>query len=34
MVFSGIEVRAINLRCVSSIDIDALQLQPFDGASR
>jgi len=25
---------AVNLRCVPAIDLDALQLQPFDGASR
>jgi hypothetical protein len=28
----GSEVRAINLRCVPSIDLDALELQHYDGA--
>ncbi|RVT91308.1 GFA family protein [Sphingomonas crocodyli] len=30
---NGSEVRAINLRCVPTIDIDALELQKVDGAS-
>ncbi len=29
----GSEVRAVNLRCVPGIDIDALELQKYDGAS-
>jgi len=28
----GSEVRAVNLRCVPSIDLDALELQHYDGA--
>ncbi|UYO92388.1 GFA family protein [Pollutimonas sp. M17] len=28
----GSEVRAINLRCVPAIDLDALELQHYDGA--
>ncbi|HWK69918.1 MAG TPA: GFA family protein [Burkholderiaceae bacterium] len=28
----GSEVRAINLRCVPAIDLDALKLQHYDGA--
>ncbi len=30
----GVEVRAINLRCVTGLDLDALTIQPVDGASR
>ncbi|QNA85187.1 GFA family protein [Sphingomonas sp. So64.6b] len=30
----GVETRAINLRCVPSIDLDALTIQKVDGASR
>jgi len=30
---SGAETRAINLRCVPSIDLEQLELQKFDGAS-
>lgn len=29
----GGAVRAVNLRCVPEVDLDALQLQRFDGAS-
>jgi hypothetical protein len=29
----GAETRAINLRCVPEADLDALELQKFDGAS-
>ncbi len=29
----GSEVRAVNLRCVPGIDLDALELQKYDGAS-
>lgn len=29
----GAETRAINLRCVPDADLDALELQKFDGAS-
>ncbi|TZG27800.1 GFA family protein [Sphingomonas montanisoli] len=28
----GSEMRAINLRCVPSVDLDALELQKYDGA--
>lgn len=31
--FNGAKMRAINLRCVPSIDIDALELVKIDGAS-
>lgn len=30
---NGVKMRAINLRCVPEIDIDALELQKVDGAS-
>lgn len=30
----GSAVRAVNLRCVPSIDLDGLELQHFDGASK
>lgn len=30
----GSPVRAVNLRCVPSIDLDSLTVQSFDGASR
>lgn len=30
---AGAAVRAINLRCVPDVDLEALQLQRFDGAS-
>jgi len=30
----GTETRAINLRCVPSIELETLKVQPFDGASR
>lgn len=30
----GSAVRAVNLRCVPSIDLDALNLEQFDGAKR
>ena len=30
----GKETRAVNLRCVPSIDLDALKIQKVDGASR
>jgi hypothetical protein len=29
----GTEMRAINLRCVPDVDLDALAIQKFDGAS-
>jgi hypothetical protein len=29
----GSQVRAVNLRCVPSVDLDGLALQKFDGAS-
>lgn len=29
----GSDVRAINLRCVPGIELEKLELQPFDGAS-
>ena len=30
---NGAQIRAINLRCVPTIDLDALELQKVDGAS-
>ncbi len=30
----GTETCAINLRCVPAVDLDALELQRFDGAGR
>lgn len=30
----GTSMRAVNLRCVPSVDLDSLALQKFDGASR
>lgn len=30
----GSPVRAVNLRCVPSVDLDALDLQRYDGASK
>jgi hypothetical protein len=30
----GSEMRAINLRCVPGVDIEALELQHYDGASK
>ncbi|MGE4430803.1 MAG: GFA family protein [Sphingobium sp.] len=30
----GVETRAINLRCVPGADLDALEIQKVDGASR
>jgi hypothetical protein len=30
----GSEMRAINLRCVPSVNLEALELQRFDGASK
>jgi hypothetical protein len=30
----GSSVRAVNLRCVPSLDVDGLKLQHFDGASK
>ncbi|NYT35436.1 GFA family protein [Allopusillimonas soli] len=29
----GAPMRAVNLRCVPSIDLDTLEIKPFDGAS-
>jgi hypothetical protein len=29
----GAEVRAINLRCVPAVDLQALKINPYDGAS-
>jgi len=30
----GSPVRAVNLRCVPAVDLDALELQKYDGASK
>lgn len=30
----GVEMRAINVRCIPSVDLEALEIQPYDGASK
>nr|WP_294517094.1 GFA family protein [uncultured Rhodopila sp.] len=30
----GADMRAVNLRCVPAVNLDGLELQPFDGANK
>jgi hypothetical protein len=30
----GSEIRAINVRCIPAVDLAALEIQPYDGASK